>query len=215
MQQQQKISAEENSRISLRFPLLAWMALLFLGKPAPALAEKIDEMCMLAEHNALRAQVDVPPLRWSEKLARQAARWALTLKEDGCRMEHSRTGFGENLFWASARRTATQRDSSGNWAWQNSLQKIREKDVVASWGREKEWYSLKRDRCEAPVGSSCGHYTQIVWAETTELGCARAICDDNSQIWVCNYTPAGNITGQKPYAADNTKSSAYKMRSSL
>ena len=40
---------------------------------------------------------------------------------------------------------------------------------------------------------------KIVWSNTTEVGCGMALCSDNSQFWVCNYTPPGNYRGQKPY----------------
>jgi hypothetical protein len=39
----------------------------------------------------------------------------------------------------------------------------------------------------------------IVWASTTHLGCAMALCPDSAQIWTCQYRPAGNVTGQRPY----------------
>ena len=52
----------------------------------------------------------------------------------------------------------------------------------------------------------CGHYTQIVWADSLRLGCGVANCTTGSpfgsgswQIWVCNYDPPGNYVGQKPY----------------
>jgi hypothetical protein len=49
----------------------------------------------------------------------------------------------------------------------------------------------------------CGHYTQVVWRTSTELGCGVASCKTqdgwNQDIWICNYGPAGNIGGQKPY----------------
>ena len=47
-------------------------------------------------------------------------------------------------------------------------------------------------------GEVCGHYTQLVWKNTTEVGCAKVTCG-NQTIWVCNYNPPGNYVGQKPY----------------
>ena len=44
-----------------------------------------------------------------------------------------------------------------------------------------------------------GHYTQVVWKNSKEVGCAMAVCSDKSQVWVCNYSPPGNISGQKPH----------------
>ena len=48
----------------------------------------------------------------------------------------------------------------------------------------------------------CGHYTQVVWRNTTEIGCGVATCKEGAltwDIWICNYAPPGNIAGQKPY----------------
>ncbi|WP_343074945.1 CAP domain-containing protein [sulfur-oxidizing endosymbiont of Gigantopelta aegis] len=39
----------------------------------------------------------------------------------------------------------------------------------------------------------CGHYTQVIWHTTQQLGCAAIACKDKSQIWLCEYAPAGNI----------------------
>jgi pathogenesis-related protein 1 len=39
----------------------------------------------------------------------------------------------------------------------------------------------------------------VVWRDTKEVGCAMAICANKSQLWVCNYYPAGNMVGKKPY----------------
>jgi hypothetical protein len=49
----------------------------------------------------------------------------------------------------------------------------------------------------------CGHYTQLVWANTRRIGCARHNCSGltfPSSI-VCDYGPGGNFGGQSPYAA--------------
>ena len=51
---------------------------------------------------------------------------------------------------------------------------------------------------------SWGHFTQIVWKNTKEVGCATVMCDslgnvDSSEAMpftVCNYSPAGNANGE-------------------
>ncbi len=78
---------------------------------------------------------------------------------------------------------------------------VKAADAVDSWASEVPWYDYASNSCNAPAGKSCGHYTQVVWAKSTEVGCGVAICDDKGQVWVCNYKPAGNYSGQKPYIA--------------
>lgn len=160
-------------------------------------AHGVNPAAMLAAHNGWRAQVGVPALRWSETLAAKAAAHASMLRQNGCAMVH--TGPGENIFWASAERSATRKDADGNWLWQKTLQDIDEQQVVDAWAAERQWYTHASNSCRAPLGKTCGHYTQVVWEKTTAVGCAKAVCDDLSQVWVCHYEPAGNIIGQQPF----------------
>ena len=47
----------------------------------------------------------------------------------------------------------------------------------------------------------CGHYTQVVWRKSPSSG-SVATCQNGQyteDIWICNYSPAGNIIGQAPY----------------
>ena len=152
---------------------------------------------MLAAHNGYRIAVGSPALGWSDSLQTKAQKWANHLKARGCVLSHS--GPGENLYWAGAERRAKSKDSSGKWIWEESVQAIDDKEVTDSWGSEKQWFDHSNNKCNAPTGKACGHYTQVVWKSTTEVGCGNAVCDDFSQVWVCNYSPAGNVTGQKPY----------------
>lgn len=143
----------------------------------------------VAIHNRWRKEVGAPPLKWSSALAATAQAWADHLKEaNGCKMQHSHSGLGENLHWASP---ATWSD--GRVAEQVETPTL----VVNSWASEKQDYNHRKNSC-AP-GAICGHYTQVVWRDTKQFGCGRAVCEDLSQIWVCNYQPAGNYVGQKPY----------------
>ena len=54
----------------------------------------------------------------------------------------------------------------------------------------------------------CGHYTQVVWRNSQRVGCAVQQCAtfnglgssyNNGNILVCNYSPGGNYSGQRPY----------------
>lgn len=145
---------------------------------------------MVTVHNKYRSMVEVPALIWSASLASIAQVHADNLKAaQACKPSHSLTaGIGENLFWASAM-------VSSNGV--SKRQAVTATQVTDSWGSEKENYSAASNTCAA--GKVCGHYTQIVWQTTTQIGCGNAVCDDHTQIWVCNYSPAGNVVGKKPY----------------
>lgn len=184
----------------LRAAPLLLVCLVPVRPSSAAQGNAVNASAMVQEHNALRTSVGAPKLRWSDSLARQAAAWANKLKEDGCSMKHSHAAkIGENLYWASALKKGSRGKGKSTWQWSVTPQPITEKDVVAAWATEQPWYSRATDTCEAPLGKTCGHYTQIVWKTTREVGCAKALCGDSSQVWVCNYAPAGNVVGQRPY----------------
>ncbi|NEW59957.1 hypothetical protein GSY74_01560, partial [Sulfurovum sp. bin170] len=71
--------------------------------------------------------------------------------------------------------------------------------AVDSWHGEKADYNYEKNSCSAV----CGHYTQVVWKQTTEIGCAKATYQKGNfkggTIVVCRYNPAGNMGGEKPY----------------
>ena len=74
--------------------------------------------------------------------------------------------------------------------------------VVDMWMSETAWYHYATNSCDS--GQECGHYTQIVWRDTLEVGCAITRCPailsgQAGYFWVCDYGPGGNYVGQKPY----------------
>lgn len=150
---------------------------------------------MVALHNQVRANHGLPPLKWSARLAGYAREWANELANNhNCSMMHRpqhgqfKQRFGENLFWASPEH------------WSNGevrVQKLSPTEVVNAWAEEKEFYDYRTNRCVP--GEDCGHYTQIVWRESQNVGCAIAVCQDKSQLWACNYDPPGNYIGERPY----------------
>ncbi len=137
----------------------------------------------LAAHNTVRAAVatptPLPPLTYSATLEASAQAWVNNLKNtQACALVHSGGPYGENLFagWG-ATFTPTQ--------------------VVNSWTAEKAFYNYASNSCA--TGKVCGHYTQIAWRNTTQIGCAQAICPSGTQVWACQYSPPGNYVGQLPY----------------
>ena len=47
--------------------------------------------------------------------------------------------------------------------------------------------------------SGTGHYTQVVWADTEELGCGMVYFRDGrgyKRVVICNYAVAGNMRGR-------------------
>jgi len=146
----------------------------------------MNAAAMLAAHNQWRAKVGVPALHWSDKLAAVAQAWAAHLAAVGCAQMNSGSEYGENLYWTSAVQW-----SDGA----NQVSNKQPKDVVDSWGKQEMNYDYASNSCR----SICGNYTQLIWKDSRELGCGMAICADKGQIWVCNYSPAGNVTGRKPY----------------
>jgi hypothetical protein len=147
---------------------------------------------LLEAHNAVRASARpvpeprLPPLTWSATATSAARKWARR-----CRYEHDpqlrAQGLGQNIaaFSRPGRTTAAQ--------------------VVALWAAEAKSYDYARKSCRA--GAVCGHYTQLVWRATTQVGCARQVCSTNSpfsgaarwELWVCDYRQPGNVIGHRPY----------------
>ena len=131
-------------------------------------------------HNKERALLGLSDLQWSNELAGQAQQWANTMafKDEA---SHSGSGKGENI-----------------WYGDNNSATIEE--MFQMWLKEKEFFIEARpvpDNC-GQSWEKCGHYSQIVWAQTTQIGCAAAASQTSDYV-VCQYDPPGNIQGQKAY----------------
>jgi len=135
-------------------------------------------------HNAWRQRSGVRPLRWAADLAAMAQARAGYLATHGCVIEHGilPADIGENLYWAGPLQGPGLADE---------LFVVTPSHVVDMWGAEWADYSTADGRC-AP-GRECGHFTQLVWATTEEVGCGTSVCPTLGQVWVCNYRPRGNV----------------------
>ncbi len=144
-------------------------------------AEAIE---IVRAHNTWRKKVGALSLRWAPDLAAQSQNRARQLASQGCIIEHEMLAgeVGENLYRA-ARLRAVGRD--------DALMSVTPADVVDAWGAESADYAPATGACASD--RQCGHYTQIVWPTTEEVGCGMAVCPSLSQIWVCRYRPKGNV----------------------
>jgi pathogenesis-related protein 1 len=132
---------------------------------------------MLQSHNQARLQRQIPPLTWSPRLETAAQEWAEHLSAIGA-MQHDRSRrVGQNLFVSYGRQMPPA-------------------FVVGKWVEESKDYDERRFKCAH--GEVCGHFTQVIWRGTKEVGCGVA-GGANGQFWVCFYSPQGNIIGYKPY----------------
>ncbi|KAK1323781.1 hypothetical protein QJS10_CPA02g00038 [Acorus calamus] len=133
----------------------------------------------LDAHNAARAHVGVGPMSWDDTVAAYARDYAHKRAAD-CTLEHSDPGglYGENIF----------EGSGSDWT---------ASDAVNLWVEEVKDYDYNSNTCAA--GQVCGHYTQVVWARSVKLGCARVTCTGGGVFITCNYSPPGNIVGERPY----------------
>ena len=132
---------------------------------------------ILAAHNSYRAQVGVPPLQWSDSLAVSSQNWANQLAATGT-LVHSHGPFGENLADGTAGGFSVTQ-------------------LVDIWGNEKQFFIAGTFPNVSSTGNweDVGHYTQVVWRNTTQVGGALAT-GNGLDFLVCQYLPEGNIIGQ-------------------
>ena len=162
---------EAEDTMRFRAGILAGLLLAAAGAADPSMPEK-----MLAAHNAARAAVKTRPLVWSERLAVLAQDWAnLQITRQGGLIHQKKSKYGENLY-----------ESIGGPA--------TPEEVVKRWTSEAVDFDYKTNHCLAV----CGHYTQVIWRDTKEVGCGVAR-HGNREIWVCEYSPPGNYVGERPY----------------
>lgn len=138
------------------------------------------EQRLLDAHNAERDRKHLPRLVWSEQLAQDAQRWATRLAHDD-RMYHSdsksRPGEGENL-------------------WSGTASYYSPEDMVGAFIAERRHFKAGVFPNVSMTGkwTDVGHYSQVIWPTTAQLGCALAHNKARDYL-VCRYSPPGNYFG--------------------
>ncbi|KAI8966473.1 PR-1-like protein [Daldinia sp. FL1419] len=171
-------------------------------EPSPAPAQPSPEPAAtdfvgvaIQHHNFHRSNHSSPELTWSDKLAGYAYQTSLS-----CKMVHDMDqgdkGYGQNL---------------ANWAQSVDAYKLGDAGAV-KMAVSDMWYNgefnnfLPAYYGEASPDMSnfeaWGHMSQLVWKESTEVGCSSHFCQkgtmyDDFDAWftVCNYSPPGNVGG--------------------
>jgi uncharacterized protein YkwD len=86
----------------------------------------------------------------------------------GCNFKHSGGPTGENLVASLTNATYS----------------------VDLWGQERKSYNFK----SGGFSEETGHFTQLVWKDTTSIGCAVRNCKGKLDFYVvCEYYPQGNV----------------------
>lgn len=70
-------------------------------------------------------------------------------------------------------------------------QELTAEEVANMWYEEISDYSYDRPGFR----SGTGHFTQMVWADSTQMG-AAVVTQGNRSYAVANYTPPGNVTNE-------------------
>lgn len=136
---------------------------------------------LLARHNEERATRALPPMRWNPALAASARGWADHLASRGA-------------FHHAPEKTS---DPEGENLWAGTRGRFEPEAMVDAWAREKRFYKpgVFPDNSTTGRVADVGHYTQLMWRATRQVGCAVAR-GTREDVLVCRYSEAGNYRGE-------------------
>lgn len=139
---------------------------------------------LLAAHNSARSAIGVPPVVWNARLAADARVWANELAATG-RFEHSPDMPGE--------------EPQGENLWAGTPRAFSPEAMVGLWASERADYrpGIFPNNSRSGDVERVGHYTQMIWRDTRQVGCATAV-GKREEFLVCRYSEAGNVEGQRP-----------------
>ena len=157
--------------------------------PPQVPANTSTQNAIVDRHNQIRAEVyrlrdevySDATISWDDTVGDSAQDYANELAANGKFEHEAGIGYGENLFASS-------------YAADYS-------DAIDAWYGEKAYYHYDTNDCDD--GQTCGHYTQMIWRDSTSVGCGKATFTTGQYngwtVIVCRYNPPGNFVGEKPY----------------
>ncbi|XP_074614421.1 Golgi-associated plant pathogenesis-related protein 1-like isoform X3 [Acropora palmata] len=145
------------------------------------------EQC-LYWHNYFRTLHQVPPVTWSMDLQKEAEEWVKYLAENN-KFQHSR-------------------HNPGNLYLQEQIPKEYCSDAIWWFHWEEKKYNYSNPR----YSRSSGHFSQVVWRNSKEIGAAWALRKDGKLVVSIKYKPGGNYVG---YFANNVFRPTARVLSDL
>ncbi len=132
---------------------------------------------LLKQHNSYRKKHSAGSLKTNSQLEGIAQEYSKKLAKKGT-LTHSGSKFngenmGENLYMS--------------WG----MSSVSGKHVTDEWYNEIKLYDYKKPG----FSEETGHFTQVIWKNTKEMGCGAA-CEGSTCAVTCNYYPAGNYVGE-------------------
>ena len=130
---------------------------------------------ILTNHNYHRKRHQVDDLSRSsdiETIAQNYSEYLASIDE----MKHSGNKYGENLYYC----------------WSSSGVCVTGEKASQAWYDEVSKYDFKNPG----FSSGTGHFTQLVWKGSKQIGCGAACNEKNNCYVTCNYSPAGNVLSQ-------------------
>ncbi|KAI6657325.1 GLIPR1-like protein 1 [Oopsacas minuta] len=153
---------------------------------------------ILKSHNEYRDGVQ------PEAANMKLMKWSSCLEQVAYNYLSSCPGFNHNPNRATDAQALNceQSDSVGENLYWTSSSSLNSTSAVGAWYNEFVDYNYESNSCSAV----CGHYTQVVWANSYLVGCSKFdagpnCAGDSGTYFLCNYSPAGNFLGQSPYEA--------------
>ncbi|XP_038051085.1 uncharacterized protein LOC119724210 [Patiria miniata] len=142
----------------------------------------------LEMHNIYRARHGVPPLVLNNTLNKYSQKWAEKMASMR-KLEHSpqknRPNYGENIYYSGSTHFNVS-DVKGETSISAFYDEIKDYDYDNPGQRKKN-------------GGQIGHFTQVVWKDSKELGVGMATAKKGNMGYVyicCNYSPPGNWVGR-------------------
>ncbi|KAL7982589.1 hypothetical protein Chor_010187, partial [Crotalus horridus] len=136
-------------------------------------------------HNRFRSSVDPPAsnmkrMSWDHDLAKTALGWAKMCE------------FNHNPDLQSPGKAHPNFTVIGENIWTGTIWYFNVTLALTTWYNEVQHYNYATQSCKR----ICGHYTQMVWAETYKVGCAVHFCpivqgfnEPNAAHFICDYGP--------------------------
>lgn len=141
---------------------------------------RFQQQCV-AEHNRLRRLHGAQPLRLQRRMCDEAQIWAQRLAVENRMRSQGWVRYGENIF--------SMRWSAVRTAHGHGMAEMPGGKPVLAWYAEGEGY-------RGEYTAETGHFTQIVWQSSVDLGVGVARSRTGDVYVVAMYYPPGNIQGE-------------------